>query len=139
MKTSVKSVRITEATAKDIERLRRGRGATFSSLASELIAEAARMRRCPGVVFGDGPAGRRARIEGTGIDVWEVIASYLALGKDEKRLAKAYPWLSERQILAALGYYQTYPREIEDLIEANREADEQKIREELPFARRSSR
>jgi len=139
MKTSVKSVRITESTARDIERLRRGRRATFSSLASELIAEAARMRRCPGVVFGDGPTGRRARIEGTGIEVWEVIASYLALGKDEKRLAKAYPWLSERQRLAALGYYRTYPREIEDLIEANRESGEQRIREELPFARRSPR
>ena len=139
MKTSVKSVRIDDATARDIEQLRRGRRATFSSLASELIAEAAKMRRCPGVVFADGPSGRRARIEGTGIEVWEVIASYLALGKDKKRLKKAYVWLSDRQLLAALGYYRAYPHEIEDLVESNRSLDEKTIRERLPFARRSSR
>ncbi len=139
MKTSVKSVRITDATARDIEQLRRGRQATFSSMASELIAEAAKARRCPGVVFADGPSGRRARIEGTGIEVWEVVASYMALGKDEKRLKKAYAWLSDRQLLAALGYYRTYSREIEDLIEANGAMDEQTVRDRLPFARRSSR
>jgi uncharacterized protein (DUF433 family) len=139
VKTSVKSVRIDDATTRDIERLRRGRGATFSSLASELLAEAAKMRRCPGVVFADGPSGRRARIEGTGIEVWEVVASYIALGKDEKRLKKAYAWLSDRQLLAVLGYHRAYPKEIEDLIEANRALDEDTIKERLPFARRSSR
>lgn len=139
MKTTVKSVRIDDATARDIEQLRRGRRATFSSLASELIAEAAKMRRCPGVVFTDGPSGRRARIEGTGIEVWEVIASYLAMGKNEKRLKKTYSWLSDRQLMAALGYYRAYSREIEDLVESNRSLDERAVRERIPFARRSSR
>ncbi len=139
MKTSVKSVRINDATARDIERLRRVQNATFSSMASELIAEAAKMRRCPGVVFADGPSGRRARIEGTGIEVWEVIASYIALGKDEKRLKKTYHWLSDRQLLAALGYYRAYLKEIEDFIEANKALDEKAVQERLPFARRSSR
>lgn len=139
MKTSVKSVRIDDATTRDIERLRRGRGATFSSLASELLTEAAKMRRCPGVVFADGPSGRRARVEGTGIEVWEVIASHIALGKDEKRLKKAYTWLSDRQLLAVLGYHRAYPKEIEGLIEVNRALDEDSLKERLPFARRSSR
>lgn len=137
MKSIVKSVRIDDATARDIERLRRGRTATFSSLASELLAEAAKMRRCPGVVFGDGPSGRRARIEGTGIEVWEVIGSYLSLGQNEKRLKKAYGWLSDRQLLAAIGYYRAYAQEIDDLIEANRALDEKTVSERLPFARRS--
>jgi uncharacterized protein (DUF433 family) len=138
VKTSVKSVRIDDGTARDIEQLRRGRQATFSSLASELLAEAAKMRRCPGVVFADGPYGRRARVEGTGIEVWEVIAAWLAVGKDEKRLRKAYAWLSDRQLLATLGYHRAYPKEIDKLIEANG-ADEQTVRERLPFARRSPR
>ena len=139
MKTTVKSVRIDDATTRDIERLRRGRGATFSALASELLAEAAKMRRCPGIVFADGPSGRRARVEGTGIEVWEVVASYLALGKDEKRLKKAYAWLSDRQFLAVQGYHRAYPEEIEELIRTNRELDEDTLKERLPFARRSSR
>jgi len=138
MKTSVKSVRVDDGTARDIERLRRGRRATFSFMASELLAEAAKMRRCPGVVFADGPYGRRARVEGTGIEVWEVIAAWLAMGKDEKRLGKAYAWLSDRQLLAALGYYRAYPKEIDELIEANA-VDEQAVRERIPFARRSHR
>ena len=138
MKTSVKSVRVDDGTVRDIERLRRDRHATFSFLASELLAEAAKMRRCPGVVFADGPYGRRARVEGTGIEVWEVLAAWLAMGKDEKRLKKAYAWLSDRQLLAVLGYYRAYPKEIDELIEANG-ADEGTVMERLPFARRSHR
>lgn len=138
MKTSVKSVRVDDGTVRDIERLRRDRHATFSFLASELLTEAAKMRRCPGVVFADGPYGRRARVEGTGIEVWEVLAAWLAMGKDEKRLKKAYAWLSDRQLLAVLGYYRAYPKEIDELIEANG-ADEGTVMERLPFARRSPR
>jgi uncharacterized protein (DUF433 family) len=138
VKTSVKSVRVGDETVRDIERLRRGRHATFSFLASELLAEAAKMRRCPGVVFADGPYGRRARVEGTGIEVWEVLAAWLAMGKDEKRLRKAYAWLSDRQLLAALGYHRAYPKEIDELIEANG-VDEGTVLERLPFARRSPR
>jgi len=138
VKTSVKSVRVDDGTIRDIERLRRDRHATFSFLASELLAEAAKMRRCPGVVFADGPYGRRARVEGTGIEVWEVLGAWLAVEKDEKRLRKTYAWLSDRQLLAALGYYRAYPKEIDELIEANG-ADEQTVRERLPFARQSPR
>jgi len=138
MKTSVKSVRIDDGTARDIELLRRGRRATFSFMASELLSEAAKMRRCPGVIFADGPHGRRGRVEGTGIEVWEVVAAWHAMGKDEKRLKKAYAWLSDRQLLAALGYYRAYPEEIDELIEANG-ADERTVPERIPFARRSSR
>ena len=39
--------------------------------------EAEKMRRVPGIVFADGPTGRRARITGTGIDVFELISGYL--------------------------------------------------------------
>ncbi|HQT98098.1 MAG TPA: hypothetical protein PK416_09525 [Thermodesulfobacteriota bacterium] len=67
-----------------------------------------------------------------------MIAAWLAVGKDEKRLRKAYAWLSDRQLLAALGYYRAYPKEIDELIEANR-VDEQAVRERIPFARRAHR
>jgi uncharacterized protein (DUF433 family) len=139
MKSAVKSVRLDRETVREVERLRRGRNATFSSMAGELLAEAAKMRRCPGIVFGEGPAGRRARIEGTGIDVWEVVASYLALGEDERRLRKAYHWLSERQLLAALGYYRAFPEEIIRAVEANRTDGDEDAALRIPFARRMPR
>ena len=41
-----------------------------------------RMRSAPGVLFADGPAGRRAVIAGTGLDVWEVIAAWRAADED---------------------------------------------------------
>lgn len=139
MSNAVKSIRVDPETASDIERLSAGQRTTFSALAAEMLCEAAKTRRCPGVVFADGPAGRRARIEGTGIEIWEVISSYLALGKDERRLREAYHWLSERQILAALGYGRTYSREIEDLIRRNNAQDQAGRNAELPFARRLAR
>ena len=37
-----------------------------------MLIEAVKMRRCPGVTFADGPTGRRAKIAGTGIDIWEL-------------------------------------------------------------------
>ncbi len=95
------------------------------------------MRRCPGILFADGPAGRRARVEGTGIEVWEIIASYQALGQDERRLRKTYSWLSDRQLLAALGYFRAYPDEIKRLIAVNESENDEAVANQLPFARRA--
>ncbi|MBI5442515.1 MAG: hypothetical protein HY900_15030 [Deltaproteobacteria bacterium] len=71
--------------------------------------------------------------------MWEVIASYLALGRDEERLREAYHWLSGRQLLAALGYYRAYPKEIDELIRSNRREGATERRDDLAFARRLSR
>lgn len=137
MGSAVRSIRVDPGTAAEIERLSVGKRTTFSALAAEMLSEAARMRRCPGILFADGPTGRRARIEGTGIEVWEVVSSYLALDRDERRLRQAYHWLSDRQILAALGYYRAYPEEVDDLVRRNREEEEEGTA--LPFARRLAR
>lgn len=139
MSSAVKSIRVDPETASEIERLSTGQRTTFSALAAEMLCEGAKTRRCPGVVFADGPAGRRARVEGTGIEIWEVISSYLALGNDERRLRETYHWLSERQILAALGYGRAYPREIEDLIRRNSAQNPAGGNVGLPFARRLAR
>jgi len=71
--TITKSLRIPKETVQEIERTSRGRD--FSAAAIELLNEALKMRRCPGILFADGPTGRRARVAGTGLDVWEVIAT----------------------------------------------------------------
>ena len=67
----------------------------------------------PGIIFADGPAGRRARIAGTGIEVREVIASFRNVGRSFARLKKAYHWLSEPQLRSALGYHAAHPEEID--------------------------
>ncbi len=51
------------------------------------------------------PTERRARIQGTGIDVFEVIKSYRPVGEAWERVRAAYTWLTEEQSRAALTFY----------------------------------
>jgi|SRR5215471_602627 len=132
--TVTKSLRIPKETVKEIERAARGRD--FSATANELLSEALKMRRCPGILFADGATGRRARIAGTGLDVWEVIATYRSLGNKLKRLGAAYPQLDEAKLRAALSYYDCYPEEIEERISENEAWKPQTLRKRYPFTAR---
>jgi uncharacterized protein (DUF433 family) len=105
----------------------------FSAVTKDLLSEAVKMRRCPGILFVDGVKGRRARIAGTGLEVWEVIATFRNLEKNLKRLQKTYHWLTSEQIRSALAYYSAYPEEIDKQIRKNEEANEEKIKERYPF------
>ena len=117
MPARARGLRLPEELHEEIEREMRLRGATFSEVTSSLLREAVRMRRVPGIVFMDGPVGRRASIAGTGLDVWEVIATFRSEGEDTERLRASYEWLSQRQLSAALAYYELYPEEIDTRIE----------------------
>ena len=117
MSTVQRSFRIKEPILQEIDRIRKNRPA--NALANELLEEALKMRRCPGIIFSEGVSGRRARIAGTGVEVWEVIYEYQILGENIKALKKALPHLAERQLVAALSYYRHYPEEINELIQSN--------------------
>jgi uncharacterized protein (DUF433 family) len=92
------------------------------------------MRRAPGILFADGPSGRRAVVAGTGLDVWEVIRTWQDGGRSLDETRADYPWLSEAQIRAAIGYYELYPVEIDDRLMREREWTAERVRKELPFA-----
>jgi len=72
----------------------------------------------PLVRFADGPAGRRARLLGTGKDVWEVVA---AVRDNGGNIAEASRYLEMPQglVQAAVSYYGAYPGEIDLWIELN--------------------
>lgn len=127
-----KSLRLPEETLREIEQMTRETGRDFSTIAKDLLEEAIKMRRCPGIAFSEGTSGRRARVAGTGIEVWEIIATYKSVRKDPKRLKKAFHWLSQEQLRAALGYYSAYPQEIDRLIEQNERWNEEEIRKRHP-------
>jgi uncharacterized protein (DUF433 family) len=133
-----KSLRLPAETTKEIEQMAKETGQDFSNVTKDLLQEAIKMRRCPGILFAEGIGGRRARVAGTGIEVWEVIATYKSMKEDFKRLQKAYYWLSSEQLKAALGYYTVYPQEIDRLIEQNEQWSDEKVRERYPFMRSSS-
>lgn len=134
MQAVQKSLRIRPEIFRAMQQIARERGADFSSVANELLDEATRMRLCPGIVFAQGPTGPRARIAGTGIDVWEVVANYKSLKNNFGRLGRAYPHLSEAQLLAALNYYRQFGPEIDRRVRANAGWTPTKLRARYPFA-----
>ncbi len=124
-KTRPFSLRLSPDVLREIQALARQSERPSSYIVSTLIEEGLRQRRCPGIVFTDGPTGRRATVAGTGIDVWEVIRVHNACGNDLEALAQALPHLSRRQLEAALHYFRCYPQEIEERLtrEQTAEAD----------------
>jgi uncharacterized protein (DUF433 family) len=133
--TKAKGIRISDALDREIERESEVRGRSWSSMTSELLEEAIRMRRAPGILFVDGPVGRRAVVAGTGLDVWEIVATWREGKEDDGELRKNYPWLTEPQIRSALGYYTLYPQEIDARLEREEQWTPERIEAELPFAR----
>jgi len=132
--TSVqKSIRIPKEIVEDIQGIALGSGKDFSTVTKELLEEALKMHRCPGIVFSEGVSGRRARIAGTGIEVWEVIANYKSVGEDVVRLRTTFNWLSELQLRAALAYYRAYPKEIDHLMAQNENWTQENTYKRFPF------
>ena len=80
----------------------------------------------PGVVFRDGPAGRRAGLA-AGPDVWEVIAAIRSsgvTGDTALETAAEQGGLTVRQVRTAVGYYAEYREEIDERLRRNvEEAD----------------
>jgi len=84
-----KSMRIPKELVEEIQDMAQKSGKNFSTITKNLLEEAIKMHRCPGIAFAEGVSARRARIAGTGIDVWEVIANYNTVGQDLERLSKS--------------------------------------------------
>jgi uncharacterized protein (DUF433 family) len=94
------------------------------TLAQRYVEEGLRMDEHPLVHFADGPAGRRARLLGTGLDVWEVIATVRDNDNDVQEAAE-YLRIPLGLVQAAVSYYGAYTDEIDAWTQANeREAAE---------------
>ena len=88
------------------------------------------MEEHPGIVFRDGPSGRRAALA-SGPDVWEVIETVKGSGAtDEDAIAKAAAWanLSPAQVRVAVRYYGDFRDEIDSRIQGNHDAAERQRR-----------
>lgn len=135
MATRTRGLRLPEEVERGIESERRLRGTSFSEEAIGLLREALRMRRTPGIYFVDGLDSRRAAVAGTGLEVWEIVATYKSAGEDYEELRRSYPHLSERQLKAALSYYELYPEEIDARIEREEYWTPERVWREFPFMR----
>ena len=88
-----------------------------TALADRYVEEGLAMDTYPGIVFRDGPSGRRPAVVG-GPDVWEVIQTFLAEDRDTGAASEN---LNVRRglIEAALAYYADNQEEIDEWIDAN--------------------
>jgi hypothetical protein len=82
----------------------------------DIATEAILVQACPGIYFADEPAGRVAKISGTGLTVWEVIRDYKGVKRDEKKLGKWLPHVSSAQPKAATLFYAKCRDEIDAAI-----------------------
>jgi hypothetical protein len=88
------------------------------TLAQRYVEEGLRMDEHPLIRFADGPSGRRARIVGRGLDVWEVIAVVRDNDGDVAEAAR-YLEIPFGLVQAAVAYYGAYKAEIDEWIEIN--------------------
>jgi uncharacterized protein (DUF433 family) len=117
------SMRLAQSTLAKLEAHARRRGETKTRIGERLIEEGLRMEDHPGIVFRDGPAGRRAALAG-GPDVWEVIETLQGTGeKGERAIAATAEWgsLSPAQVRVAVRYYADHRDEVDERIRLNRE------------------
>ncbi len=132
MATPTKTLRLREPLHAEIARIAKRTRRSFSEVTQDLLEEALRMRECPGIYFANEPAGREAKVAGTGLGVWEVIRDYLASKQDVRMLRRSLPQLSEAQVKACLMYYGKYPREIDAEIAENAALSREAVQAKIP-------
>ncbi|MGA2925727.1 MAG: hypothetical protein ABSG43_06985 [Solirubrobacteraceae bacterium] len=115
------SARLAAGVVDRLERRGTRAGLNKSRLAERYIDEGVRMDDHPGIVFRDGPTGRRAGLA-AGPDVWEIIGALHSTRLDgDEAIEATAEWagLSVRQVRDAVGYYSEYPDEIDERVRDN--------------------
>lgn len=96
----------------------------MTALVARLLDEGLKTRRFPGVVYRDGPAGRRAAVV-DGPDVWELVrAVKQAGGNGDERIDQVAGELGipRSRVALAVDFYVAYPEEVEQRIAADEQA-----------------
>lgn len=99
-------------------------GANTSALAQRLVDEGLRMADHPGVIFKEGPTGRRASLA-YGPDIWEIVKFLREVderGPAALEAAADVFALDANRISTAVSYYGDYRDEIDAEIDAADEA-----------------
>ena len=123
---AAKSFRLPDELAARLARRAAEEGVSQTELVASLLDEGLKTRAFPGIVYRDGPAGRRAALA-AGPDMWEVIGTVKHVsGSGERKIRNAARMLSldERWVRLAVEFYSAFPDEVDARIAANEEAAE---------------
>lgn len=116
----VRSFRLTQDVVDRLDRYAASVGSNRNTVAERFLEEALRLVEHPGIVFRDGPAGRRPGLAGSGLDVWEVVET-VAANDWSIAGAAAYLAVDPSLVATAMRYYAAYPDEIDAWIAADQE------------------
>jgi hypothetical protein len=131
MTSAPRSIRFSESTLEKLASFTaRHPAMTSSSAAALFVDEGLRMDEHPGILFREGPTGRRACLAG-GPDVWEVVRSVRATraaepGMDSGQvleLVAENTGLGPSSVRQAITYYSAFAEEIDGQIAAATEAE----------------
>lgn len=101
-------------------------GVSETSLVARLLDEGLKASAHPGIVYRDGPAGRRAAVAG-GPDVWEIVVALRHTRKrGDARVVAAAEQLdvAEQLVRTAVSFAAAHPDEVEAMIRRNESAAE---------------
>lgn len=105
------NARLPREVSKELRRFAERRRISTSAAASQLLDEALRMDRFPGVSFRWTAIGRQPFVTGTGMMVWELYHVWLDHQRDARSVLRGYPQLKAGQITAAVAYANEFARE----------------------------
>ncbi len=134
---SSQAIRIESNTLRELRTRSAQRGEPLVRLAQRYIDEGMRLDRHPGILFRDGPAGRRAVVVG-GPDVWEVIAAARSAQERGDALVDALAdrmGVAPEKIRTAIRYYAEYPDDVDAFI-AQVEEEAERLERTLERERR---
>jgi hypothetical protein len=120
------SFRLPDELLTRLEQEASSKGTSVSSLVSSVLDEGLKTRRFPGVVYRDGPTGRRAGLLG-GPDVWEVVRVLKAAsGGAEARVRTVSEerGLPVAQVRLAIDFYGEHAEEVDARIAQDEQAAE---------------
>lgn len=122
--TDVVAVPVSDGLAARLDAESTATGLPPPQLAASLLEEGLKTREFPGIVYRDGPVGRRAGLA-SGPDVWQVIRALKEVpddGSDPVETVSVEADIHPRQISLAKRFYEAYPDEVQEMLDANRRA-----------------
>lgn len=112
------TLRLRTGTTTRLQQRAKRAGTAPRTLAQRYVEEGLRRDDHPLVHFVEGPSGRRAALLGTGLDVWEVIATVRDNDNDLEEAA-SYLGLPLGLVQATVAYYGDYRDEIDAEVALN--------------------
>lgn len=121
MARTTTSLRLDDELRRRLSSVANAQGTSVTAVIDRLVREGLALAEHPGIMFKDGPSGRRAALAG-GPDVWEIMSALRhTSGTEAQRLAQLADefGIAERQIVIALNYASDHREEVDARIRAN--------------------